>query len=175
MSNEVDDLVAKIMKEINGNGSGNTATKTPTTTDKHDEPDLSAKDFPLFKNHPDLVKAPSGKPLKDITFQDIVDGKVDSKELRIAPSTLRMQGKIAAGAGRSQIQNNFRRAAELTGVPDDRLLEMYGALRPYRSTKQDLLDIADELENKYNAPICSNWFKEAATNYEKHQKLKGDN
>jgi len=173
MSSEVDDLVAKIMKELNGNGG--TATKAPAQGTTSADPNLTAKDFPLFKKHPDLVKSPSGKELKAITFQDIVDGKVDSKELRIAPSTLRMQGKIAAEAGRSQIQNNFQRAAELTGVPDDRLLEMYGALRPYRSSKQDLLDIADELENKYNAPICSNWFKEAATNYEKHNKLKGDN
>ncbi|MFD1456137.1 diol dehydratase small subunit [Levilactobacillus lanxiensis] len=173
MSSEVDDLVAKIMKELNGNGG--TATKAPAQDTTSADPDLTAKDFPLFKKHPDLVKSPSGKELKAITFQDIVDGKVDSKELRIAPSTLRMQGKIAAEAGRSQIQNNFQRAAELTSVPDDRLLEMYGALRPYRSSKQDLLDIADELADKYHAPICSNWFKEAATNYEKHNKLKGDN
>ncbi|MFC6290754.1 diol dehydratase small subunit [Levilactobacillus angrenensis] len=173
MSSEVDDLVAKIMSELNGNGG--TATQAPSTDSGKDDPDLTAQDFPLFKKHPDLVKSPSGKPLKEISFQDIVDGKVDSKELRIAPSTLRMQGKIASEAGRSQIQNNFQRAAELTVVPDDRLLEMYGALRPYRSSKQDLLDIADELENKYHAPICSNWFKEAATNYEKHKKLKGDN
>lgn len=173
MSSEVDDLVAKIMSELNGNGG--TATKAPANDTESADPNLTAQDFPLFKNHPDLVKSPSGKSLKSITFQDIVDGKVDSKELRIAPSTLRMQGKIASEAGRSQIRNNFQRAAELTSVPDDRLLEMYGALRPYRSSKQDLLDIADELENKYNAPICSNWFKEAATNYEKHKKLKGDN
>lgn len=173
MSNEVDDLVAKIMSELNDKGG--TATQAPVNDSAKDEPNLTAKDFPLFKKHPDLVKSPSGKQLKTITFQDIVDGKVNSKELRIAPSTLRMQGKIAAEAGRAQIQKNFSRAAELTGVPDDRLLEMYGALRPYRSSKQDLLDIADELANKYHAPICSNWFKEAAVNYEKDKKLKGDN
>jgi propanediol dehydratase small subunit len=38
---------------------------------------------------------------------------------------------------------NFERAAELTAVPDDRILEIYNALRPYRSTKyQCLLYIA---------------------------------
>ncbi len=30
---------------------------------------------------------------------------------------------------------NFERAAELTAVPDDRILEIYNALRPYRSTR----------------------------------------
>ncbi len=37
---------------------------------------------------------------------------------------------------------NFERAAELTAVPDDRILEIYNALRPYRSTKEELLAIA---------------------------------
>ena len=34
-----------------------------------------------------------------------------------------------------------------------RVLEIYNALRPYRSTKQELLDIADELEGKYNCKV----------------------
>ncbi len=172
---EVDELVAKILKQLN-DGQGGTATQTNSSASNsgNSDPELTAKDFPLYKKHPDLVKSPTGKPLKEITFQDIVDGKIDSKDLRISPATLRMQGKIAAEAGRSQIQKNFQRAAELTGVPDDRVLEMYGALRPYRSSKQDLLNIADELQSKYNAPICANWFREAAANYEKHKKLKGD-
>ena len=45
----------------------------------------------------------------------------------------------------------MRRAAELIAVPDTRVLEIYNALRPYRSTKVELLAIADELEDKYNA------------------------
>ena len=34
----------------------------------------------------------------------------------------------------------------MTKVSDKRLLEMYNALRPYRSSKQELLDIASELD-----------------------------
>ena len=78
-------------------------------------------------------------------------------------------------AGRDSIQQNFQRAAELTVIPDERLLEMYNALRPYRSTKQELLDIASELRDKYNAKICAGWFEEAAEFYETRKKLKGDN
>ena len=44
---------------------------------------------------------------------------------------------------------NFERAAELTAVPDDRILEIYNALRPYRSTQAELLAIADDLEHRY--------------------------
>ena len=52
---------------------------------------------------------------------------------------------------------------------------MYNALRPYRSTKQELLDIAKELRDQYNAKICADWFEEAAEFYETRKKLKGDN
>ena len=34
-------------------------------------------------------------------------------------------------------------------------LEIYNCLRPYRSTKQELLNIASELENKYQAQVCA--------------------
>ena len=56
--------------------------------------------------------------------------------------------------GRDQIELNFSRAAEMTKVSDKRLLEMYNALRPYRSSKQELLDIASELDG-LGAPICA--------------------
>lgn len=60
---------------------------------------------------------------------------------------------------------NFERAAELTAVPDDRILEIYNALRPYRSTKEELLAIADDLENRYQAKICAAFVREAAGLY----------
>ena len=68
----------------------------------------------------------------------------------------------------------FQRAAELTRVPDERVLEMYDALRPFRSTKQELLNIAKELRDKYDANVCAAWFEEAADYYESRKKLKGD-
>ena len=52
---------------------------------------------------------------------------------------------------------------------------MYDALRPFRSTKQELLDIAKELRDKYDANVCAAWFEEAADYYESRKKLKGDN
>ena len=88
---------------------------------------------------------------------------------------MKLQGQIAASAGRPAIQKNLQRAAELTRIPDERVLQMYNSLRPYRSTKQELLDISEELKTKYNAPVCSDWFKEAAEYYESRKKLKGDN
>jgi propanediol dehydratase small subunit len=49
---------------------------------------------------------------------------------------------------------------------------MYDALRPYRRTKQELLDMADELQSKFQAKICADLVREAAEVYEKRGRLK---
>ncbi|UCF02298.1 MAG: propanediol dehydratase small subunit PduE, partial [Deltaproteobacteria bacterium] len=67
---------------------------------------------------------------------------------------------------------NLRRAAELTRIPDERVLEIYNALRPYRSTKRELLDIAGELESQYQARVCAALVREAADEYERRGRLK---
>ena len=68
----------------------------------------------------------------------------------------------------------IERAAELTAVPDERVLEIYNALRPYRSSKEELTAIADELEQKYQAKICAAFVRQAAGLYQTRKKLKGD-
>ncbi|WP_267201106.1 diol dehydratase small subunit [Limosilactobacillus kribbianus] len=166
---EVDDLVAKIMAQM-GNAASTSSTSSASTSKE-----MTAKDYPLYQKHRDLVKTPKGKSLDDITLEKVVNDQVDPKELRITPEALKLQGEIAASAGRPAIQKNLQRAAELTRVPDDRVLQMYNALRPFRSTKQELLDIAKELRDKYNANVCAAWFEEAADYYESRKKLKGDN
>ncbi|MFD1123924.1 diol dehydratase small subunit [Lentilactobacillus raoultii] len=173
---EVDDLVSKILSQLQNGKSSNQSTQNPDSdSSTNSTEELGRKDYPLYAKHPDKIKSPTGKAINDITLENIENGNISSKDLRITPDTLRMQGEIAKNAGRPAIQKNFQRAAELTKIPDDRLLEMYNSLRPYRSSKQDLLDTADELRNKYNAPVCAGWFEEAAAYYEKNKKLKGDN
>ncbi|MBA1392375.1 diol dehydratase small subunit [Lactobacillus sp. XV13L] len=164
---EVDDLVSKIMKKM-----GNAVDEKPSSNDSKE---LNANDYPLYSKHPELVHSPSGKNLDEISVDNVLSGKIGSHDLRITPETLKLQGEIAANAGRPAIQRNFQRASELTAIPDERVLQMYNALRPYRSTKQDLLDIAEELRTKYHANVCADWFKEAAEYYESRKKLKGDN
>ncbi|WP_283678463.1 diol dehydratase small subunit [Lentilactobacillus sp. Marseille-Q4993] len=172
---EVDELVSKILTQIKDDDSSNGSGSNLSTPTSSNGAELGRNDYPLYQKHPEKIKSPTGKPLDDITVKNIASGKVDSKDMRITPDTLRMQGEIAKNAGRPAIQKNFQRAAELTKIPDDRLLEMYNSLRPYRSSKQELLDISSELKNKYNAPVCAGWFEEAADFYEKNKKLKGDN
>lgn len=171
---ELDSLIEKIKSQMDISDLEALA-QSSVVSSSQSESMMKRSDYPLFEKHPDLVRAPSGKQLSDITLDSVLSNEVDTKDLRITKETLKYQGEIAADAGRTAIQQNFARAAELTVIPDERLLEMYGALRPYRSSKQELLDMATELEETYNAHITADFFKEAAQHYETRKKLKGDN
>ena len=132
-------------------------------------------DDPLANKHPEWVKTATNKTLDDFTLENVLSNKVTAQDMRITPETLRLQASIAKDAGRDRLAMNFERAAELTAVPDDRILEIYNALRPYRSTKEELLlAIADDLESRYQAKICAAFVREAATLYVERKKLKGD-
>jgi len=122
-------------------------------------------EYPL-SDHPDQVETPDGTKLSEITLEKVVEGEIDGEELVIAPETLEKQAQIAEDEGRPQLAQNFRRAAELTAVPDDRILEIYNALRPSGAEKEKLHDIADELENEYDATINAEHVREAAAVYE---------
>lgn len=130
------------------------------------------KDYPLGTNRPDLVKSASGKSLNDITLDKVNQGEISFDDVKIRPETLEYQAQIAEASGRPAIAHNLRRAAELTRIPDDRVLEIYTALRPYRSTKEELLGIASELEGTYQAKICAAFVREACGVYEKRDRLK---
>lgn len=132
---------------------------------------VTAEDYPLIKKKADVIKTPTGKPFLSLSYNDLIDGKLASEDMRIAPETLEMQAQVAESVGREAFAGNLRRAAELIAVPDERLLEIYDALRPYRSTKQELLDIATELDG-FNAHTSAELVREAADVYEKRGRLK---
>jgi propanediol dehydratase small subunit len=148
------------------NGTATIATKT--TTGKLD----AKKDYPLGQKRPDLVRSATGLSLNEITLEKAASGKLTFDDVRIRPETLEYQAQICESAGRPHLAKNLRRAAEMTRIPDARVLEIYNALRPYRSTKQELLDIASELENKYQAKICAGFVREAVQVYEKRNRIK---
>jgi propanediol dehydratase small subunit len=134
---------------------------------------LDAKrDYPLAKKRPDLARSASGMKLEDITLEKVVAGQITFDDIRTRTETLEYQAQIAESVGRERLAANLRRAAEMTRIPDARLLEMYNALRPYRSTKQELLHMADELESQYQAKVCGALVREAAEVYDKRGRLK---
>lgn len=133
---------------------------------------ISAKEYPLATKVPDIINTPTGRKLNEITLESVIAGEIKPEDIRISKETLEMQAQIAEEMHRYAMARNFRRAGELISVPDERVLEMYNALRPYRSTKEELLAIADELENKYDAKVNAEFVREAAQVYEDRKKLR---
>lgn len=107
-------------------------------------------------------------------MENVMNGTIGAADCRIAPETLEMQAQVAESVNRNSFARNLRRAAELIAIPDARILEIYNSLRPYRSTKVELLAIADELEIKYNAKVNAAFVREAAELYEKRDRLRKD-
>lgn len=130
------------------------------------------QDYPLSEKRRDLVTTSQGRSIDDITLEAVMEGEVEADEIRVTPETLEYQAQIAESIGRPQLAANMRRAGELTAIPDDRILEIYNALRPDRSTKDELLEIADELENEYDAQINADLVREAADVYETRGRLR---
>ena len=117
------------------------------------------------------MQSATGKHLDDITLDKVVAGEIKFEDIKTRPETLEYQAQIAESAGRPSLATNLRRAAEMTRIPDVRVLEIYNALRPYRSTKQDLLAIAEELDSQYQAKVCAALVREAADVYERRGRL----
>lgn len=135
---------------------------------------VSVKDYPLGKNRSDLIFTPGGVNIKDITFENLETGKFKSGDCRISSESLRYQAEIAAQNGGRAMAENFYRAAELVKVESDKIIEIYNALRPYRSTEQDLETIVQELRNTYDAQRTADFIEEAAKVLKLRKKLKGD-
>jgi propanediol dehydratase small subunit len=142
-----------------------------STAAQHPGPPLGPEDYPLSIHRPDLLRTPTGKPLSALTMDAVIAGEVDAEDVRIAPETLLLQAEVAESVHRRQLAANFRRAAELTAVPDAEVLEMYNALRPRASSKDRLLGIAENLDTKYGATTCAAFVREAAEVYERRDLL----
>jgi propanediol dehydratase small subunit len=121
-------------------------------------------DYPLGSRRPDLVRTPTGRPLDDVTLAAAREGKLAVADTRATAETLGRQAEVARAAGREQLATNLERAAELTGVDDDELLAIYTALRPGRSTADELETWAARLD-ELGAPRNAAFVREAAVVY----------
>ena len=122
------------------------------------------RDYPLGARRPDLVTTPAGVPLDGVTLDAVREGTLSGGEIRATPQTLRLQAEVAAAAGRTQLAENLERAAELAGVPDDVLLQIYTALRPRRATAEELAEWASRLDG-LDARRTAAFVREAAAAY----------
>jgi propanediol dehydratase small subunit len=120
-----------------------------------------SSDYPLGSRRPDLVRTPGGIPLDGLELHG--EG-VETAELRATPETLRLQAEVARAAGRMQLAENLLRAAELAVLPDETILEIYTALRPRRSSDDELTAWAARLDG-WGAPVTAAFVREAARVY----------
>ena len=115
-------------------------------------------DYPLAEKMPEFIEA-----LRGITLEAVLEDKVSMQDLRVTAQALELQAQVAEAAHRPQLAENLRRAAELVNVPEERILEIYNALRPGRASQIGLLQLADELERRYQARRCAALIREAAS------------
>jgi propanediol dehydratase small subunit len=131
-------------------------------------------DYPLGRHRPDLVSTPGGHALDDVTLDAIRAGRIAARDLRATPETLRRQSAVAQAAGRAQLADNLARAAELASVPAETILEIYTALRPNRSSADELETWAARLEGEWDAPLTAAFVREAKDVYAKRGLLAGE-
>ena len=169
-------LIRQIMAEVMANLGGEQVSfaKKPAAAANGSGTHIGVQHYPQDEKHPELVKTDNGKPLSDLTFAGLRSGALKPEDFRISSETLELQAQVAEDSGRVTLARNLRRAAELVKVPDERLLEIYNALRPYRSTKAELYDIAGELEGMYGAKVSAGFVREAADVYEGRGRLRVD-
>ena len=123
--------------------------------------------YPFGEYEAEHITSRTGKKLTDITLEEVKKNHVTSEDIKISKEMLNAQGQVAREMGNDSMEKNFARAAELVDVPDELILKMYDKLRPNRSTKLELVQIAQELLEKYNARNCARLVMEAVEVYEK--------
>ena len=128
--------------------------------------------YPLSENVAKELKTTSGASLEEITQTSFKAGKLTAEDFRIRDDTLRAQAAIARKHGFRKLADNLSRAAELTRVPNHQILSMYEALRPGRSTFEELFVLAENLEAQFQAPLTAAFVREAAQAYQERNLLR---
>jgi len=95
-----------------------------------------------------VTRAFSGRDADEVTLDAVRRGDVSMDDVRIHPDTLHRQADVAEAHGNVQLAENFRRAAELTALTEEEVLRVYEALRPRRSSPEELDALAAWLEER---------------------------
>jgi len=124
--------------------------------------------YPVGEKQPDRVRTRNGRPLSDLTLDNLLAGHIAASDFGITAEGLRLQAAIAERAGRPNLAQNLRRGAELVEIPDHVLLDVYELLRPGRArSADDLRAAANQLRDTYAAKETASLLEEAALVYER--------
>jgi len=134
----------------------------------NDNPDNLDAIYPVGEKQPDRVRTRNGRPLRDLTLDNLLAGHVAASDFGITAEGLRLQAAIAERAGRPNLAQSLRRGAELVEIPDDVLLDVYERLRPGRAqSADDIRAAADQLRDTYGAKETASLLEGAALVYER--------
>jgi propanediol dehydratase small subunit len=123
----------------------------------------------------DRPRTRSGRLLDDLSIAGLRDGTLAPEDLRVHAETLLRQAHLAEAKGHAALARNFRRAAELTRIPDQMLAGIYERLRPRRSTYTELLVLAQEMAALHDALETGRFIREAAETYRDQGLLRPEN
>ena len=121
--------------------------------------------FPLGQHHRKNVTTKSGHPLSELNLEQVLGGNVVPEDVSVSFGTLELQAGFAREAGYAEVAANLARAAEMTRIPNDEILEIYEALRPGRSTYYQLLSLSQQVASMYAAEHTGAYIREAADVY----------
>lgn len=107
----------------------------------------------------------TGRSLDELTLENVLRGALETEDFRISAEALLYQAAQAEAAGYTQLAETLRRAAELTGLSNEEVFEVYTTLRPGRTTHARLLALATHLESERQAPRTAALVREAAAVY----------
>ena len=109
--------------------------------------------------------------MSELTVSGALDGSLGMNDLRLQPEALLHQADLAERNGNPQLGQNLRRAAELSALSDQDVLSIYEALRPSRSSVEELTAIAARLQAQ-GAALCAALVTEAAAAYQRRGLLR---
>ncbi len=132
----------------------------------------AGKRFPLGGDGRDGIAAKSGRLLGEMTLDSVAGGGASPDDVTASAETLLLQARFAREAGYSEVAANLTRAAEMTRIPDEDLLEIYESLRPGRSTYYQLLSLSQQVASRYGAEHTGAYIREAADAYRETGLLK---
>jgi propanediol dehydratase small subunit len=110
------------------------------------------------------IRTGSGRALDELTIDALRAGTLGAEDFRISRAQLDAQAAAAEAGGYRQLAENLRRAAELTGLPNDRVFAIYAMLRPGRATVAELHDLAADLRRQNMSRVAA-FIVEAAEAY----------
>ena len=112
------------------------------------------------------IRTGSGRGLDELTIHALRAGRLTAEDFRISRAQLDAQAAAAEAGGYRQLAENLRRAAELTGLPNERVFAIYAMLRPGRASVAELHDLAADLRRQNMSRVAA-FIVEAAEAYGK--------